>query len=312
MRLMKTSENAITLAIGDGANDCNMIQSADVGIGIRGLEGLQAFNVCDYGITQFKFLQNLVLVHGRWCYRRLGIVACYMFYKNIVVVLPQYYLGACSMFSGQKLYNDILYQTYNVTLTMLPIILFGVLDQDVPKHVALNYPELYKAGPARVYLNLRVFIGWLLSGIWHSLVVYWVPYFAMADGSIATSDGKSTDLWMVGTVVFFSVVLVTNLVVVIETYHLTWITAAGIAFSYGWWILEQGLLSGLQGRVVESNLYGTTARLFSTPMLYIVVIVNVFLSLIIDVHCKGLKCTLFPQHVQYVQGELLKGRDPKG
>ena len=31
--------NAITLAIGDGANDVNMITEAHVGVGISGLEG---------------------------------------------------------------------------------------------------------------------------------------------------------------------------------------------------------------------------------------------------------------------------------
>merc|ERR1719440_1507131 len=120
VRLMKNSEKAITLAIGDGANDCNMIQSADVGIGIRGLEGLQAFNVCDYGIAQFRFLRYLLLLHGRWCYRRLAILVNYTFYKNIVVVMPQYYLGMISGFSGQKLYNDFMYQLYNVIHSMLP------------------------------------------------------------------------------------------------------------------------------------------------------------------------------------------------
>lgn len=37
--------SAVTLAIGDGANDCNMIQCANVGVGIKGKEGLQAFSV---------------------------------------------------------------------------------------------------------------------------------------------------------------------------------------------------------------------------------------------------------------------------
>lgn len=32
---------AATLAIGDGANDVNMITAANVGIGIRGVEGQQ-------------------------------------------------------------------------------------------------------------------------------------------------------------------------------------------------------------------------------------------------------------------------------
>ena len=36
------------LAIGDGANDVNMIQEANVGIGIQGNEGKQAQRSADY------------------------------------------------------------------------------------------------------------------------------------------------------------------------------------------------------------------------------------------------------------------------
>ncbi len=41
----------LTLAIGDGANDVNMIQTAHVGIGISGQEGVQAVNASDYAIA---------------------------------------------------------------------------------------------------------------------------------------------------------------------------------------------------------------------------------------------------------------------
>jgi len=40
------------LAIGDGANDVGMIQAADVGVGISGVEGLQAACASDYSIAQ--------------------------------------------------------------------------------------------------------------------------------------------------------------------------------------------------------------------------------------------------------------------
>ena len=40
-----------TLAIGDGANDVNMINSAHVGIGIKGVEGAQAALCSDYAIS---------------------------------------------------------------------------------------------------------------------------------------------------------------------------------------------------------------------------------------------------------------------
>jgi phospholipid-transporting ATPase len=64
VRLVRESVNAITLAIGDGANDVGMIQAAHVGVGISGQEGLQAARSADYAIGQFRFLQKLLLCHG--------------------------------------------------------------------------------------------------------------------------------------------------------------------------------------------------------------------------------------------------------
>jgi P-type E1-E2 ATPase len=70
-----------SLAIGDGANDVSMIQAAHVGVGISGEEGLQAANAADYSIGQFRFLKRLLLVHGRWSYRRVSKLILYSFYK---------------------------------------------------------------------------------------------------------------------------------------------------------------------------------------------------------------------------------------
>lgn len=42
VRLVKTRLNKITLAVGDGANDVNMIMEAHIGIGIYGQEGMRA------------------------------------------------------------------------------------------------------------------------------------------------------------------------------------------------------------------------------------------------------------------------------
>jgi len=89
-----------TLAIGDGANDVNMITAAHIGIGISGLEGQQAARAADYSIGQFRFLKNLMFVHGREAYRRNSYLILYMFYKNVLYVLPIFYFGFLSEFSG--------------------------------------------------------------------------------------------------------------------------------------------------------------------------------------------------------------------
>ena len=81
VKLVKTGLDVMTLSVGDGANDVAMIQEADVGVGIAGEEGRQAVMSSDYAIGQFRYLQRLILVHGRWSYRRLAESIANFFYK---------------------------------------------------------------------------------------------------------------------------------------------------------------------------------------------------------------------------------------
>jgi phospholipid-translocating ATPase len=84
VQLVKKGLKVMTLAIGDGANDVSMIQEANVGIGISGVEGRQAVMASDYAIAQFRFLRKLLLVHGRWSYLRTAEMIMGFFFKNIV------------------------------------------------------------------------------------------------------------------------------------------------------------------------------------------------------------------------------------
>merc|ERR1712217_834308 len=77
----------ITLAIGDGANDVPMIEGAHIGVGVRGKEGVQAVQVSDIAISQFRFLVPLLLCHGRRAYRRVSFFLCFYIYKNVCLVV---------------------------------------------------------------------------------------------------------------------------------------------------------------------------------------------------------------------------------
>ena len=124
----------ITLAIGDGANDVSMIQEAHVGVGISGKEGLQAVNNSDFAVAQFEFLRRLLLVHGRWNYRRVCKVILYSFYKNIAFVFVAFFYNFFSGWSGMSLYEGLMGSQYNLILA-LPIIAAGVFDKDVGETV---------------------------------------------------------------------------------------------------------------------------------------------------------------------------------
>lgn len=92
VKLVKRHLKALLLAIGDGANDVSMIQAAHVGVGISGVEGLQAARSADVAIGQFRFLRKLLLVHGAWSYQRISRVILYSFYKNITLYMTQFWV----------------------------------------------------------------------------------------------------------------------------------------------------------------------------------------------------------------------------
>lgn len=92
VKLVKRNLKAILLAIGDGANDVSMIQAAHVGVGISGVEGLQAARSADVAIGQFRYLRKLLLVHGAWSYQRISKLILYSFYKNIALYMTQFWV----------------------------------------------------------------------------------------------------------------------------------------------------------------------------------------------------------------------------
>lgn len=124
-----------TLAIGDGANDVAMIQAADVGVGIRGEEGVQAVNASDYAIAQFEYLKVLLLKHGRFNYSRMCRLIIYMFYKNILMSIVTFWWSWVNGFSGQKVYTEAAIQFFNLMFTSLPILLLGIYDMDLEPEV---------------------------------------------------------------------------------------------------------------------------------------------------------------------------------
>ena len=105
VELVQEHTKAITLSIGDGANDVAMIQKAQVGVGISGNEGLQAANSADFAIAQFRFLQRLLFVHGAWNYTRISKVILYCFYKNICLYIIELWFAIYSFWTGQVLFE---------------------------------------------------------------------------------------------------------------------------------------------------------------------------------------------------------------
>lgn len=131
--LVRKHTDSVTMSIGDGANDVNMIKSkpgearfnrcpavlagpvssrlssllppdppaAHVGVGIAGVEGGQAVQNADFALSQFRFLQRLLLVHGRWSYRRVSLFLHYFLFKTVSFALAHIWFAFYNGYSAQ-------------------------------------------------------------------------------------------------------------------------------------------------------------------------------------------------------------------
>eukprot|EP01006_Ploeotia_vitrea_P021670 TRINITY_DN54101_c0_g1_i1.p1 TRINITY_DN54101_c0_g1~~TRINITY_DN54101_c0_g1_i1.p1 ORF type:complete len:1157 (+),score=117.86 TRINITY_DN54101_c0_g1_i1:36-3506(+) len=215
VQLMRKSAPTVTLAIGDGANDVSMIQAAHVGVGISGMEGQQASNSSDYAIGQFRFLYRLMLVHGRWNYRRLAKLICYSFYKNIVLYLTQFCFLLWNGWSGQSLYDQWVLALYNVAWTSIPVLVVGIMDRDVHDQAKLyEYPQLYSVGLHNRDFTGWVFVQWLINSVFHAIICFGIPTAAVQGGVF--SDGLGFGTVANGTIIYTAAVLVVNLKLALE------------------------------------------------------------------------------------------------
>ena len=114
-------------------------------------------------------LKNLLFCHGREAYRKNSYLISYMFYKNILYVMPIWAFGFISSFSATAIYDIWLYQLYNVMFTALPIMWFAIFDWEHDKETFLTQPKLYRIGLDNVFFNKFVFWRWFFYAVWQGI-----------------------------------------------------------------------------------------------------------------------------------------------
>ncbi|XP_065094406.1 phospholipid-transporting ATPase ID isoform X2 [Ochlerotatus camptorhynchus] len=220
VELIKRAKNAVTLAIGDGANDVSMIKAAHIGVGISGQEGMQAVLASDYSIAQFKFLERLLLVHGRWSYYRMCKFLRYFFYKNFAFTLCHFWYAFFCGFSAQTVFDPMFISVYNLFYTSLPVLALGIFEQDVSDKNSVDYPKLYTPGITNALFNTTEFIRSVLHGIFSSLILFLIPYGTYKDG-ISPDGYVLNDHMLLGSVVATILILDNTAQIALDTSYWT-------------------------------------------------------------------------------------------
>ncbi|KAI1301717.1 Phospholipid-transporting ATPase ID [Halotydeus destructor] len=218
--LVKRHKKAVTLAIGDGANDVSMIKMAHIGVGISGQEGMQAVLSSDFSLAQFRYLERLLLVHGRWSYYRMSKFLRYFFYKNFAFTLCHFWYAFFCGFSAQTLYDPAFISFYNVFYTSLPVLALGIFDQDVDDRVSMRFPLLYTPGHMDLLFNKIEFLKSVAHGIVTSFVLFFTSYGAFSNA--VGPEGVNLDGHQIfGTVVSTILVLLVTAQIALDTAYWT-------------------------------------------------------------------------------------------
>ncbi|XP_061093824.1 phospholipid-transporting ATPase IC [Conger conger] len=175
VELVRKYTSAITMAIGDGANDVNMIKRAHIGIGLSGVEGSQAVQNADYSLAQFRFLAKLLLVHGRWSYRRICKFLRYFLYKTTTFAMVHVWYGFYNGFSALRIYENWFITLYTTMYTIMPLLSLAIFEQDISAEASVRWPELYQVGQRQELFNPWKLAGTLFYSLYTSLALFFVP-----------------------------------------------------------------------------------------------------------------------------------------
>ncbi|XP_040102818.1 phospholipid-transporting ATPase FetA-like [Oryx dammah] len=302
VELVKKYKKAVTLAIGDGANDVSMIKAAHIGVGISGQEGMQAMLSSDYAFSQFRYLQRLLLVHGRWSYNRMCKFLSYFFYKNFAFTLVHVWYAFYSGFSAQTVYDTWFITFYNLIYTSLPVLGLSLFDQDMNETWSLRFPELYEPGQHNLYFNKKEFVKCLLHGIYSSFVLFFIPMGTVYNS--VRQDGKEiSDYQSFSLIVQTSLLCVVTMQISLETTYWTMIShiftwgSLGFYFCILFFLYSDGLCLLFPDTF---QFLGVARNTLNLPQMWLSVVLSIILCMLPVIGYQFLKPLFWPVSVDQI------------
>ena len=109
--------------------------------------------------------------------------------KNVIFVIPIWWFGAMSLYSGTQIYDVILYNSYNLFFTGMPICWYATFDYQHTKEKLLSDSSLYKIGLTDKCFNPFIFWYQYLISILQGGVLLFITYTTLDE-----SAGNQIDL----------------------------------------------------------------------------------------------------------------------
>ena len=175
---LKDRLKKIVLCIGDGGNDVAMIQSANLGIGIEGVEGKQASQASDISVNEFCSLQRLLFWYGRMNVARVSKITMMICYRTFLLFFTQLIFQLFFFPTTSKIFDPWLIVLLNTNMTLWTIIAL-VFDIDITENQAREYPNLYILSQRNRLLSFKNFIFWISFAYVQALIIYFFNFHSL-------------------------------------------------------------------------------------------------------------------------------------
>ena len=292
--------SAITLAIGDGANDSQMIKQSHVGVGIAGVEGTAATNSADYAIGSFRMLHTLLFVHGYWSYQRQSKLVNFIFYKASLVALAMYIFGFFSAFSGQQFIDDPIYELYNVVYTALPVLALSILDQPLPADTLQNNPLVYKLSKKNGF-RASTFFGWIGRSFVHAIVIFFICYAQIAREDVNSEDGRTAGIWFFSSITYMCLVLTPTLLVLFEMSYITLLHVGAVLLSVAALLLINFIINSPLILSIDPSLNTVIDAIYECPSAWLTILLTLSVLLLAECVMRGAQREWRPTVTQVYQ-----------
>ena len=229
VQFIKKRTDSITLGIGDGGNDVNMIRTANVGIGIFGKEGFQAAYNSDFAISQFKYLKGLLFKEGRLTIAKNCYFLYHYFFKNFLYTISLFWFGIYSLFSGGNYYNDFYTLGFNTLIAVIPLCAEAIFDEefdnkfesfnDKEKQLLFTFlPNIYKEYRDSIPFNIIKFSGIFAVSYILSFICYIIPVHSFKSNFYGMElKGYQYSYWDCSIMSYLCIISVHYFIMIIDT-----------------------------------------------------------------------------------------------
>ena len=209
-------------------------------------------------------------------------------------------------FSGQTIYDPILFQLYNICYSSLPIVIYALFDKERKGSDYLKSPDLYSLGPKDMLFNKLKFWSWIIYGLWQSLLLTLPIFYALEYSFIDKNHGYTFSFWASGMTVFGYLIAVANIKVILFSnrhsllslglifgnilfYYMTYAIASVVGVTYD---LFNGCQRYNEIKAVHSIII-CCCRMFAAGLFYALLIWIVVITSLMDLAVTRIKCKYF-------------------